>query len=68
MLDYQIKMANRVKGGTEMVHFTNIVIKDGYIEADVWNESNGVREHIRAKLDGSYHSSSDGDIQKATWV
>lgn len=23
-----------------MVHFTNIVIKDGYIEADVWNESN----------------------------
>lgn len=23
-----------------MVHFTNIVIKDDYIEADVWNESN----------------------------
>ena len=42
MLDYQIKMANRVKGGTEMVHFNNIVIKDGYIEADVWNESSGV--------------------------
>lgn len=50
-----------------MVNFYNIKIDNEYITADVWNEMNNKKEFIRAKLDGSYHSSSDDDIIKATW-
>lgn len=50
-----------------MVNFYDIKIEDGFITAEAWNETNNTRENIRAKLDGTYHSSSDTDIIKATW-
>ena len=50
-----------------MVTFYNIRLIDGYIYANAWNEMNGVIEDIKAKVDGTYHSSSDHDIIKATW-
>lgn len=50
-----------------MVTFTNIRVVDGYIYANAWNEMNGIKESIKAKMDGSYHSSSDFEIIKATW-
>lgn len=50
-----------------MVNFYNIRIDGDYIVAEAWNEMNNNRENIRAKLDGTYHSSSDSDIIKATW-
>ena len=40
-----------------MVDFDNIEVIDGYIEADAYVETEGIREHIRAKIDGTYHSS-----------
>lgn len=50
-----------------MVSLENISIKDGYMKAYATNEENGFSENIKAKIDGSYHSSSDTDIIKATW-
>lgn len=50
-----------------MVNFTNIRVVDGYIYANAWNEMNGIKESIKAKMDGSYHSSNDNGIIKATW-
>jgi len=50
-----------------MVSLENISIKDGYMIAYANNEETGFSESIRAKMDGSYHSSSDTDIIKATW-
>lgn len=50
-----------------MVTFTNIRIENGYIYATALDESTGFTEDIIAKLDGSYHSSSDYTIIKATW-
>jgi hypothetical protein len=50
-----------------MVNFYNISIEGDFITARVWNETNNNREDIRAKLDGTYHSSKDTDIIKATW-
>lgn len=50
-----------------MVTFTNIRIENGYIYANAWNEMNNIKENIKAKMDGSYQSSNDNDIIKATW-
>lgn len=50
-----------------MVDFENIVVKDGVLTADAVNARYGIKEHITAKVDGSYHSSSDNEIVRATW-
>lgn len=50
-----------------MVDFENIVVKDGVLTADAVNARYGIKEHITAKIDGSYHSSSDNEIVRATW-
>lgn len=50
-----------------MVDFENIVVKDGILTADAVNARYGIKEHITAKIDGSYHSSSDNEIVRATW-
>lgn len=51
-----------------MVLMSNIHCKDGILEADAYNEINGIRVHIVAKLDGSYiNYTTDSDIVKATW-
>lgn len=50
-----------------MVDLKNIKLVNGYITAYATNEETGFSENIKAKIDGSYHSSSDTDIIKATW-
>lgn len=50
-----------------MVDFENIVVKDGVLTADAVNARYCIKEHITAKVDGSYHSSSDNEIVRATW-
>lgn len=50
-----------------MVYLKNIKLVNGYITAYATNEETGFSENIKAKIDGSYHSSSDTDIIKATW-
>lgn len=49
-----------------MVEFDNIEVIDGYIEADAYIETEGIREHIRAKIDGTYHSSQTRAILAGT--
>lgn len=50
-----------------MVSFHNIQVNRGVITAIAINESNNNTEKISARMDGTYHSSSDTDIVKATW-
>ena len=50
-----------------MVDFENICVKDGILTADAVNARYGIKEHIIANINGSYHSSSDNEIVKATW-
>lgn len=50
-----------------MVSFYNIKIENGIFTATAVNEYTGNKEEISAKTDGSYHSSKDNDIVKATW-
>lgn len=50
-----------------MVDFENICVKDGVLTADAVNARYGIKEHIIANIDGSYHSSSDNEIIRATW-
>lgn len=50
-----------------MVTFYNIRVEKGILTALVINEVTGNRESITAKIDGTYHSSKDRDIIKATW-
>lgn len=50
-----------------MVVLTNIKTENGYITAHAINRLSGTAEDIKAKLDGTYHSSVDPDIVKATW-
>lgn len=50
-----------------MVDFENICVENGVLTADAVNARYGIKEHITAKIDGSYHSSSDNEIVKATW-
>lgn len=54
------------KGEFNMVEFDNIEVIDGYIEADAYIETEGIREHIRAKIDGTYHSSQTRAILAGT--
>lgn len=50
-----------------MVTFYDIKVENGVLTALAVNETSGNREGIVARIDGSYHSSSDKDIIKATW-
>ena len=50
-----------------MIDFENIQVVDGVLTASAVNLETGNRESITAKLDGSFHSSTDWDIVKATW-
>lgn len=50
-----------------MVDFENICVENGVLTADAVNARYGIKEHITAKIDGSYHSSSDNEIVRATW-
>lgn len=50
-----------------MVDFENIHVENGVLTADAVNARYGIKEHITANIDGSYHSSSDNEIVKATW-
>ena len=50
-----------------MVDFENIHVENGVLTADAVNARYGIKEHITANIDGSYHSSSDNEIVRATW-
>lgn len=50
-----------------MVDFENIIVKDEVLTATATNLETNSNEDIVARLDGSFHSSSDWDIVKATW-
>lgn len=50
-----------------MFTFYNIKVVNGVLTAIVLNESTGIKESITAKIDGTYHSSRDGDVIRATW-
>lgn len=50
-----------------MITFNNIEERDGVLTALVIDNTEGKSESITAKTDGSYHSSKDGVIVKATW-
>lgn len=50
-----------------MVDFENICVENGILTADAVNARYGIKEHITANIDCSYHSSSDNEIVKATW-
>ena len=50
-----------------MVSFNSIQVNNGMITAVAINETNNNIERISAKMDGTYHSSKDTDIIKATW-
>lgn len=49
-----------------MVTFYEIKVIDGVLTA-LAVKCNGEQERITAKTDGSYHSSKDGEIIRATW-
>lgn len=50
-----------------MVDFENICVKDGVLTATATNLETNNKEDIVARLDGSFHSSIDWNIVKATW-
>lgn len=50
-----------------MVDFENIIVKDEVLTATATNLETNSNEDIVARLNGSFHSSSDWDIVKATW-
>lgn len=50
-----------------MVTFYEIKVEDGVLTALAVKDTNGKSERIEAKTDGSYHSSKDGEIIRATW-
>lgn len=50
-----------------MITFYNIKVVDGTLTALAVNEVNNTKENIVAKVDGSYHSSKNSDIVRATW-
>lgn len=51
-----------------MVIFTNIVFTEENVEADAYNDQNGVKAHVVATLDGeNINFTGDSDIVKATW-
>lgn len=50
-----------------MVTFYNIKVSNGVLTALAFNEATGTKESITANLDGTYHSSSDSLVVKATW-
>ena len=50
-----------------MVILENIQTDGKVFTAHAFNDLNGVAENIQAKMDGTYHSSKDSDIIKATW-
>lgn len=50
-----------------MVTFYDIKVNNGVLTALALNEATGTTESITANLDGTYHSSSDSLVVKATW-
>lgn len=50
-----------------MVTFYDIKVNNGVLTALALNEATGTKESITANLDGTYHSSSDSLVLKATW-
>ena len=50
-----------------MITFYDIKVENGVLTALALNENTGTKENITAKLDGTYHSSNDSLIVKATW-
>lgn len=49
-----------------MVIFYKIIVVNGVLTA-LAVKGNGEQERITAKVDGSYHSSKDEEIIRATW-
>lgn len=50
-----------------MVDFYNIKVENGILTALAVKATTGEKFDVKAKVDGSYHNCSDGEIIKATW-
>lgn len=50
-----------------MVDFYNIKVENGILTALAVKATTGEKFDVKAKVDGSYHNCSDGEIKKATW-